>query len=83
MVIGDADLGGNALTSLLDNGDFLLGAVSFLVGEQDQLGADADDNETLTLSGVQFSLMALVGVLLVPGGAALAGIILLFRRRYL
>lgn len=83
MVIGDADLGGNALTSLLDNGDFLLGAISFLVGEQDQIGADADDNETLTLDGVQFSLMALVGVLLVPGGAALAGIILLVRRRFL
>lgn len=82
-VIGDADLGGNALTSLLDNGDAILNTVSFLLGEEDQLGVDADDSETLTLSASRFAIQGLLSVALLPLAAVIIGVILLVRRRFL
>ena len=83
VVIGDADLGGNALTNALDNGNLILNMVSFLSGDEAQIGADPKQNETMVWTGFQFALVGLVGVVLVPGAAALAGAIVVLRRRFL
>lgn len=83
LVVGDADLGANDLSSLWNNGDFFLSAVSYLVGDEDQIGADQADNEYLLVSATQLALLLLIGVLLVPGGAAITGGALVIRRRFL
>ncbi len=83
MVIGDADLGGNALSTLLDNGDLLLNAITFLVGDEEQLGSDAEPSQYLVLTTSQLAILFLIGVLLLPGGAAVAGGVLVVRRRFL
>ncbi len=71
-------------TSELSNGELYLNSVAFLAAEMDQLGESAAArSQHLTLSGVQTMVLLLVGVLLVPGGCALLGIILLVRRRFL
>ncbi len=83
VVVGDADVGGNVLTSLQDNGDLVLGFLAWLLDEPDQLGTDAGDDETLVLSGTRFALLSLLSVVLLPGLALLAGIALVVRRRFL
>jgi hypothetical protein len=83
VVVGDADFGANALTSAVDNGAFLLNLVTWLAGDEAQLGADAQKHETMVWTGLQFALVGLVGVFLAPGAAALAGVVLVIRRRFL
>lgn len=83
VVFGDADFAANPLSSLINNGDLALNTFSFLLGEDDQLGADEASGEYLTLSESQAALLGLMGVGLVPGLSALAGILLLVRRRFM
>lgn len=83
MVLGDADVGGNALSPLMNNGDLLLGAIHFLLGEEEQLGSDEQVTEFVVLSSAQLALLFLIGVLIVPGAAAATGASLVIRRRFL
>ncbi|MFK7931778.1 MAG: Gldg family protein [Myxococcota bacterium] len=83
MVIGDADFAGNPLTGLANNGDLALNAISFLLGEDDQMGVDADDSEYLVLSDGQTAGLGLLGGFLIPAFSALAGLVLLLRRRFM
>jgi hypothetical protein len=83
LVIGDADFGANALSTLFDNGDLLLSAIAFLIGDEDQVGSDAEPHQFLILSTAQLALLFLIGVLFIPGAAAVAGGVLVVRRRFL
>ncbi|TVQ87255.1 MAG: hypothetical protein EA397_18225 [Deltaproteobacteria bacterium] len=83
LVIGDADLGGNDLSTLLNNGDLLLSAISYLIGDDGQIGTDEVEDEFLLLSTTQFALIFLIGILLVPGSAVAIGGFLVVRRRFL
>lgn len=83
IVFGDADLGSNRLTSKFGNGDVVLNAVVWLVGQEDQLGADPQESQTLLLTGTQQAVVVLVGAILVPLLAAGIGVLLLLRRRFL
>jgi len=82
VVLGDADLGSNPLSSLLGNGDLVLNAISYLLDETDQLGEDAETGEYLIISDVGKAVVYLLGTLLIPGLTTLTGIILLVRRRF-
>jgi ABC-type uncharacterized transport system involved in gliding motility auxiliary subunit len=83
VVIGDADFAGNALASLIDNGDLFLNTVHFLVGDEAQLGSDDREDAFLLLSTRQLAIVFLIGVLIVPGLAGLAGLWIVVRRRFL
>lgn len=83
IVFGDADLGANRLTSKFGNGDVMLNAVVWLIGQEDQIGTDPSASQTLMLTATQQALFILVGAILMPLLAAGIGVSLLLRRRFL
>lgn len=83
LVIGDSDLGSNPLSSYFGNGDVVLNAITYLLDEEDQLGAGPKANEELVLRGWQAALLYLFGPILFPLLTVLTGLGLLLRRRFL
>jgi len=82
VVFGDSDFASNQLSSLSRNGDIFLNAVSWLVGEEDQLGErEQGDAEFMVLTGVQMSIALLVALVLGPGGCLALGLWVFIRRR--
>ncbi len=85
VVFGDADFASNRRLILGNNQDLVLNTLAWLVDEEAQLGERADNaaDQRITLTGLEFGVLLLVSLLLVPGAAALMALVVLLRRRLL
>lgn len=83
VVAGDSDFASNTALLLGNNADLLLNAVAWLADEEDQIGERPPAGDSLTISAAGENLLCLVSVILVPGAAAVAALVVLLRRRWL
>lgn len=85
VVLGDSDFANNQMVGLYNNRDLFLNSVAWLVEEDDQLGEQAGDGEKqrITMNLIEGAAFFLGTVLLVPGGLAGVGFLMMMRRRML
>jgi ABC-type uncharacterized transport system involved in gliding motility auxiliary subunit len=86
VVVGDADVAGDAFLEFLSNRDFVENALRWLVGEEDLIGirprAREIGRQQLFVSARQAWTALLLGVVVLPGASAAIAIALLIRRRW-
>lgn len=82
LVFGEVEFAANMLLDQVGNQDLFLNSIAWLVGEEDQVSIRPNEaaKGTLSFTALQFLLIALLSLLLVPG-LALVGAIGTWRRR--
>ena len=84
-MVADADFASNGFIDFLSNRDFVLNAVSWLVGDDDLIALRTRKKEMgrqqLFLSAGQARTALLIGVVVLPSASALIAVFLLVRRR--
>jgi ABC-type uncharacterized transport system involved in gliding motility auxiliary subunit/ABC-type transport system involved in multi-copper enzyme maturation permease subunit len=83
VVVGSSNFVSNAFFDKAGNGDFLLGAVNWLAGEEDLIALTPKprENHTVQLTDSQARGVFYLTVLLLPAAALVAGCIVYSRRR--
>ncbi len=83
VVFGDAEFASNMLLDQVGNQDLFLNTIAWLVGEEDQVSIRPNEaaKGTLAFNALEFLLVALLSLLLVPGLAIVAAIATWRRRR--
>lgn len=81
VVIGDSDIGSNALSSIAGNGDLLLNAISWMLSDEAQLGVESATAQQLVLSDAQQWRFIGVGLFLIPLFTLVMGVLAAFRFR--
>lgn len=85
VVLGSSQVGANRWAGFGGNADFVLNAVSWLAGDENLISIRPKDEaqQKATLSEVELSYAKFLTRLLLPGGTALAGLLVWRRRRKL
>jgi ABC-2 type transport system permease protein len=85
VVVGDADFASNGFIDFLSNRDFVLNAVSWLLGEEDLIALRTRGKEVgrqqLFMSAAQARRALLIAVVGLPSASALVAVAILLRRR--
>lgn len=84
VVIGDGDFASGQLVGFGNNKELFLNTIAWLAAEENQLGERPEaQGDSMQPSAMEFGLMCLISVFLVPGAAVLLALIAWLRRRAL